>query len=97
MFGLDYRCRMKNMLCEPDSLAVEEILVRALDVNREQLTPDARIIEDLGADSLTVMEIIMAMEDRFSLSIPDDRWEKVKSVGDLYQALAESMQDSRRP
>lgn len=88
---------MKSMLCEPDAQAVEEILLRALDVNREQLTPDARIIEDLGADSLTVMEIVMAVEDRFNLSIPDDRWEKVKSVGDLYQALAESIQDSRRP
>ena len=96
MFGLGYRCRMKTMLCEQDARAVEEILARELDVNREQLTSDARIIEDLGADSLTVMEIVMAVEDRFNLSIPDDRWEKVKSVGDLYQALAESMQDSRQ-
>lgn len=88
---------MKNMLCEQDARAIEEILVRELDVNREQLTQDARIVEDLGADSLTVMEIIMAVEDRFNLSIPDDRLEKVKSVGDLYEALAESLRASRRP
>jgi acyl carrier protein len=88
---------MKNTLCDKDARAVEEILARELDVNREQLTQDARIVEDLGADSLTVMEIVMAVEDHFNLSIPDDRWENVKSVGDLYEALAESMQDSRRP
>jgi acyl carrier protein len=87
---------MKSVLCEQDAQAIEEILARELDVNPEQLTQNARIVEDLGADSLTVMEIIMAIEDRFDLSIPDDRLEKVKSVGDLYEALAEALQVSRR-
>ena len=82
---------MNEILPEKDSRALEEILTHALAVKPEQLTEDARFSEDLAADSLTVIEIIMAMEERFDFSIPDERWETVRTVGDLQDLLAESL------
>jgi acyl carrier protein len=79
---------MNNILSDKDSQALLDLLVEQLRVHRTQLTPDARIEEDLGADSLTVMEITMAVEERFNLSIPDEQWETVSTVGDLFDALA---------
>ena len=87
---------MNNILSAKDTAAVEEILTRELDVQREQLVPDARLMDDLGADSLTLVEITMAIEDRFDLSIPDERWERVRTVGELSEALAELLQEQRR-
>ena len=80
---------MNNLLSEKDTKAVLDILVEQLGVQEAQLTPDARLQEDLGADSLTIMEITMAVEERFNLSIPDEEWEKVSTVGDLFEALSE--------
>jgi acyl carrier protein len=67
---------------------VLDILVEQLGVQAAQLTPDAKLAQDLGADSLTLVEITMALEERFNLSIPDEEWEKVSTVGDLFEALA---------
>ena len=79
---------MNSILSEKDTQAVYDILVEQIGIHREQISLDARIMEDLGADSLTVMEIVMAVEDRFSLSIPDEELEKVSTVGDLLELLA---------
>ena len=84
---------MNEILSGKDSRALEEILTRELGVEHEQLTPDSRFVEDHAADSLTVMELIMAVEERFNLSVPDDRWEKVRTVGDLQELLAEFLKD----
>jgi acyl carrier protein len=86
---------MNDILSENDARAVEEILTRELDVKREQLAPDARLMDDLGADSLTLVEITMAIEDQFNLSIPDERWERVRTVGELSETLAELLQEQR--
>lgn len=67
--------------------AVYEILVEQLDVDPAQITLDSKIQEDLSADSLDVMEIIMAVEERFQITIPDEESEKVRTVGDLLEAL----------
>lgn len=83
---------MNNMLSEKDTKAVIEILTDALGVEDKQLTPESRLIEDLGADSLTLIEISMALEDRFSLSLPDDQLERVQSVSDIFELLAEMLQ-----
>lgn len=80
---------MKSILSNKDTQAVLDILVEQLGVQRAQLTPDAKIQEDLGADSLTVIEIAMAMEERFNLSIPDEQWETVSTVHDLLETIAE--------
>ena len=87
---------MNDILSQKDTRTIEDILTHELDAQREKLTYDARIMEDFSADSLTVIEIIMAVEDRFSISLPEERWEKVKTVGDLYEALAETLQEQRR-
>jgi acyl carrier protein len=84
---------MNEILSEPNAHALEEILTRELGVKREQLKMESRIQEDYSADSLTVMEIDMAVEERFSLSIPDERWEKVRTIGDLYELLADFLKD----
>ena len=67
--------------------AVYEILVEQLDVDPSQITLDSKIQEDLCADSLDIMEIIMAVEERFQITIPDEESEKVRTVGDLLEAL----------
>jgi acyl carrier protein len=60
------------------------------------LADEARFEEDLCSDSLALVEIAMAIEDHFNLSIPDERWDQVKTVGDLYEMLAELLQERRR-
>lgn len=79
---------MNDILSEKDTRAVQDILVEQLGVSLDQLTWEARLAEDLGADSLTKMEISMALEDYFHLSLPDDQVEKIWTVGDVFEALA---------
>jgi acyl carrier protein len=80
---------MNDLLSERDSKAVIEILARELGVPEPQLTQDANLQIDLGADSLTFVEVIMALEDRFNVTIPDGRSESVQTVGDVFELLAE--------
>jgi len=87
---------MNNLLSESDTKAVMDILAEQLGVQEAQLAPDARLEQDLGADSLTLVEITIALEERFNLSIPDEEWEKVSSVGDVFEALAELLGKSER-
>ncbi len=61
---------------------VKEIIMKQLAVNPEQLTPSASFIDDLGADSLDTVELIMALEDEFSVKIPDEDAEKIATVQD---------------
>ena len=83
---------MSTMLSEAHTKAVHDILVEKLAVEEAQLTCEARIQEDLGADSLDVVEILMAVEERFGISIPDEISEKVSTVDDLLEALAEMLE-----
>lgn len=55
---------------------VKEIIVEQLGVDESQVTPDASFIDDLGADSLDTVELVMAFEDKFGISIPEDEAEK---------------------
>ncbi len=87
---------MNNLLSEKDARAVLDFLVEQLGVQEAQLTADARIGEDLGADSLTKVEIIMGLEERFNLSIPDEMAEQISTVGELFEALAELLGSSSR-
>lgn len=81
--------RMNQTLAEKDIAEIQNILMQQLDISRERLTEDAAIMADLGADSLDVVEISMNLEERFNLTISDDQWERVKTVGDLYAAMSE--------
>lgn len=82
---------MNDLLSQNDSDAVFNILVEQLGVERDQLVPDARIVDDLGADSLTVMEITMALEEHFGFAIPDEELERVATVADLFAVVAQRL------
>jgi acyl carrier protein len=62
---------------------VKDIIVEQLGVNPEQVTPTASFIEDLGADSLDTVELVMAFEEEFSIEVPDEDAEKLQKVGDV--------------
>jgi acyl carrier protein len=69
---------------------VKDIIVDQLGVNADQVTPEAKFIEDLGADSLDTVELIMALEEEFSLEVPDEEAEKLQSVGDVIKYIEEN-------
>lgn len=62
---------------------VRKVLVEVLDVSEDEVTPEASIMDDLGADSLDVVEIIMALEEEFDVEIPDEDAEKITNVQQL--------------
>jgi len=66
---------------------VNEIIVEQLGVNAEQVTAEASFVEDLGADSLDVVELVMAFEEEFNAEIPDEDAEKLRTVGAVIQYL----------
>ncbi|MGC8743717.1 MAG: acyl carrier protein [Verrucomicrobiia bacterium] len=69
---------------------VKEIIVEQLGVKPEQVTPEAKFIEDLGADSLDTVELVMALEEEFGSEIPDEEAEKLQSVGDVIKYIEEN-------
>ena len=69
---------------------VKDIIVEQLGVKPEQVTPEAKFIEDLGADSLDTVELVMALEEEFGNEIPDEQAEKLQSVSDVIKYVEES-------
>ena len=73
------------------TVAVEErvktIICDQLSVEKEKVTPTASFIDDLGADSLDIVELVMTMEEEFDLDIPDEDAEKMKTVGDVVKYI----------
>ncbi len=67
---------------------VKEVIVEQLGVDAERVKPEASFIDDLGADSLDIVELVMAMEEEFGLEIPDEDAEKLKTVADVSNYLA---------
>jgi acyl carrier protein len=65
----------------------KEIIAKELEVSVDQLKPEAKFIEDLGADSLDTVELVMALEEEFGLDIPDEDADKMKTVGDALEYL----------
>ena len=64
---------------------VKKIIVSQLNVSEEQVTPEARFIDDLGADSLDQVELVMALEEEFDTEIPEEEAEKLQTVGSVIQ------------
>jgi acyl carrier protein len=62
---------------------IKDIIVEQLGVNEDQVTTDAKLMEDLGADSLDAVELVMAIEEEFGIEVPDDEAEKLTSMGDI--------------
>jgi acyl carrier protein len=69
---------------------VKDIIVEQLSVTADQVTPEAKFIEDLGADSLDVVELVMALEEKFGREIPDEQAEKLLTVGDVIKFIEET-------
>ena len=70
---------------------VKDIIVEELGVERDKLKSDASFMEDLGADSLDTVELVMAFEKEFDIDIPDEEAEKLRTVGQAMQYLHEKM------
>lgn len=68
---------------------VKELIVEQLGVEASQVTEQAKFVEDLGADSLDTVELVMALEEEFSIEIPDEDAEKITSVGDAIKYISE--------
>lgn len=68
---------------------VKDIIVEQLGVDPEKVTTDAKFIEDLGADSLDTVELVMTFEEKFSIEVPDEDAEKLKSVSDVVSYIKE--------
>jgi len=66
---------------------IKDIVVEQLGVNADQVTSEAKFIEDLGADSLDTVELVMALEEEFGSEIPDEEAEKLTTVGDVIRYI----------
>jgi acyl carrier protein len=77
-------------MAKPVEERVKEIIAEQLGVDEEEINPNAKFIEDLGADSLDTVELVMAFEEEFDLEIPDEDAEKIVTVGDAIQYIKDS-------
>jgi len=69
---------------------VKEIITKQMGVKAEQITKETSFINDLGADSLDTVELIMEFEDAFDMNIPDEEAEKIRTVGDAIKYIEEN-------
>jgi acyl carrier protein len=69
---------------------VKEVVVEQLNVNPDEVKMESKFVEDLGADSLDVVELVMALEEKFNIEIPDDQAEKIQTVGDAVKYIEEN-------
>jgi acyl carrier protein len=74
---------------------VKEIIIDKLGVEESQITPEASFTNDLGADSLDIVELVMGFESAFQISIPDEDAEKIGTVGDAISYLNEKVGDGQ--
>jgi acyl carrier protein len=70
---------------------VKAIIVEQLGVDESEVTMEASFIEDLGADSLDIVELVMALEEEFDLTIPDEDAEKIRTVGEAVRYIQEHL------
>ncbi|MGA3172955.1 MAG: acyl carrier protein [Syntrophorhabdales bacterium] len=68
---------------------VKKMIVEQLEVNESEVAPEAKFIDDLGADSLDIVELVMALEDEYGIEIPDEDAEKIETVGDAIRYIEE--------
>ena len=80
-------------MSEPIEARVREIIINELALEPEKVTDDASFVEDLGADSLDTVELVMAFEEEFGLDIPDEAAEQMRTVGDAIKYLKENRED----
>jgi acyl carrier protein len=94
--SLTYR---RDSLKEEEFMAVDEkvksIIAEQLGVKPEEVTPEASFIDDLGADSLDTVELVMALEEEFGIEIPDEDAEKMATVGDAIKYIEEKAKQTK--
>jgi acyl carrier protein len=95
MEGIALDNHVNANLSEEARLKIQTIIMDQLGVSREQVTPDARLVEDLNADSLDMIEITMMLEERFCLAVPDAKVEQIKTVADIYDFVAAAREESK--
>jgi len=76
---------------------VKEIIIEQLGVDPEQVTNEASFVDDLGADSLDTVELVMALEEEFNLEIPDEEAEKITTVGDAVTYIEKGLAHAETP
>ncbi|GAA8091023.1 acyl carrier protein [Helicobacter pylori] len=69
---------------------IQAVIAEQLNVDVAQVTPEAEFVKDLGADSLDVVELIMALEEKFGVEIPDEQAEKIVNVGDVVKYIEDN-------
>jgi len=69
---------------------VKEVVVEQLNVSPDEVKEDSKFVEDLGADSLDVVELVMALEEKFDIEIPDEEAEKIATVADAIKFIEEN-------
>jgi acyl carrier protein len=70
---------------------IKGVIVEQLGVDEDDVAEDASFVDDLGADSLDIVELVMALEEEFGVSIPDEQAEKIKTVGDAVDFIVENV------
>jgi acyl carrier protein len=70
---------------------VKEIIAEQLEVKKEEIKPESSFIDDLGADSLDTVEVVMALEEEFGIEIPDEDAEKITTVGEAVKYIEEKI------
>ena len=73
---------------------VKKIIVDQLGVDADKVKPEASFIDDLGADSLDIVELVMALEEDFNIEIPDEEAEKARTVGDVMQYVSQKAKNA---
>jgi len=74
---------------------VKEMIVEQLGVSESEVVPEAKFIDDLGADSLDIVELIMALEDVYGIEIPDEDAEKMETVGDAIKYIEQRLTEKQ--
>lgn len=69
---------------------IKGVIVEQLGADEDDVTEDAAFVDDLGADSLDIVELVMALEEEFGVSIPDEQAEKIKTVADAVDFISEN-------
>ena len=78
-------------MSENNADRVKKIIISQLNVSEEQVTPEANFIDDLGADSLDQVELVMALEEEFGTEIPEEDAEKLQSVGSVVEYVEKNL------
>ena len=77
--------------------ALQKIIAEVLNVDPDEITMNTTFVDDLGADSLDIFQIIMGIEEEFDIEIPNEEAEKIISVGDAVEQIKSSMNQKEKP